>query len=254
MWLYITLIIFLSLLLVGGGWIDFRYLRHLVSWEHYKDSELSPFIACPAVSVVVMCENEGEQMEDNLPKLLDQLGIDVEVIVVNVASVDTTSDALKRLKLLYPQMRQTYVPASNSNLNTDSFGRMLGARAARYDWVLFVRPSFAPSSAVWLLDLLRYAESETMAVVDYGHVSDDAHRSESRLQWTRRYMKMARSVLNGRAITTAGGSLLVRKEWLLSRSAGDEVGECVYLCRRFNPFRRVILRAQSRRPDASIPW
>lgn len=265
------------LLILIAVWLVFRvvrryltYKRFFISWEYQDDKRLSPFVACPAVSVVVVCENEGDVMEDNLPKLLDQLGIDVEVVVVNAASTDMTSDALKRLAVQYPHLRQTYVPMRHSNLNVWEFGCLLGARASRYDWVLFVRPRFSPSSDVWLLDLLRYADGEVDAVIDYGHVTErDGH--ESMFAWLWRCIKMARTVLRGRALITGGGSVLVKKEWLLSRSVvesrqktlysrltGDlgeaAYGDCLYLCRRYNPLRRIILRARNRRPDVSTPW
>lgn len=246
---FFLVLVLLVLFVVCYRWL----LWNFISWEHLADTDLSPLIPCPAVSVVVVCENEGDDMEGNLPKLLEQLGIDVEVVVVNAASTDMTDDALKRLKIQYPHMRQTYVPMSNSNLNVWEFGCMLGARAARYDWVLFVPPSFTPSSEIWLLDLLRYADQKTKAVIDYGHVGEQNVR-ESWLSWMRRYVWMVFTAIQGRSVTTAGGSLLIRKNWLLDRTDATARGECVYLCRRFNPLRRVTLRVHNLCPSISAPW
>lgn len=228
-----------------------RYLnrRDVLDWDLQDDDDLPAVGDCPPVSVVIVCENEGVEMEENVPKLLEQHGVETEIIMVNAASTDTTIDAIKRLKVQYPQLRQTYVPQSYSNLNLWEFGCVLGARAARHDWVLLVHPSFAPAKVDWLSDLMRYADDGIDAVVDYGNdgYEDD---EESSFAWKRRYKKMARSVLKGRAIKTAKGSLLIRKEWLLGRNTeASRYGECIYVCRRAFPFSRVILRVQNRRPD-----
>lgn len=229
-----------------------RYnVRHLIERREELDDNLSPLIACPPISIIVVCQNEGRDMEENLPLLLRQRGIDSEVIVVNAASTDTTLDALKRLTIQYPHLRQTYVPTRNSGINIQESGALLGARAARNGWLLFVHPNFTPSSDLWALDLLRYITPSTKAIIDYGHTIFQEEAKESNRKWKRRVKKMTRTVLHGRAIVTAEGSMLVRKDWLLNRAKNTDRGECVYVCRRFNPLQRVILRVRNHRPDFS---
>lgn len=245
-----TLLAGLILLTVG---IHRYKVRHLIERWQEEDEELSPLVASPRVSVVVMCRNEGREMEENLPLLFAQQGVDVEVIVVNAASTDTTIDALKRLSLQYPRLRQTYVPISNTNLNPWEAGCTLGARAARHDWLLFIHSGFTPPSDLWMLDLLRYADDSVRAVVDFGHTNVRSG-SESKLAWQRRQRKMTRTALRGRAISSAGGSIIIRKSWVLDHLDDGRRAECIYVCRRFNPMQRLILRVRNRRPDFSIPW
>lgn len=245
-----TLLAGLILLTVG---IHRYQVRFLIERWHEDDEELSPIVASPRVSVVVMCQNEGREMEENLPLLFAQQGVDVEVIVVNAASTDTTIDALKRLTLQYPHLRQTYVPTSNTNLNPWEAGCTLGARAARHDWLLFIHSGFTPPSDLWMLDLLRYADSSVRAVVDYGHTNVRSG-SEKKFAWQRRQKKMTRTALSGRAIKSAGGSIMIRRSWVLDHHDDGQRRECIYVCRRFNPMQRLILRVQNRRPDFSIPW
>lgn len=248
---YIITAVLATLILSTVGIHRYR-VRHLMERYEEQDDELSPLIACPPISIVVVSQNEGRDMEENLPLLLRQRGIDLEVIVVNAASTDTTLDALKRLTIKYPQVRQTYVPTSNANINVLESGCMLGARAARNGWVLFVQPNFTPPSELWALDLLRYTSPTVKAVIDYGHTNYLEEVKESKWKWKRRVKKMTRTVLHGRAIVTADGSMLVRKDWLLNRAKNTDRGECVYVCRRFNPLQRVILRVRNHRPDFSV--
>lgn len=248
---YIITAVLAAIILTTVGIHRYK-VRHLIERYEEADDELSPLIACPPISIVVVSQNEGRDMEENLPRLLRQRGIDLEVIVVNAASTDTTIDALKRLTIQYPQLRQTYVPTSNANVNVQEAGCMLGARAARNGWVLFVQPSFTPPSDIWVLDLLRYTSPTAKAVIDYGHTNFREEVKESNYKWKRRVKKMTQTVLHGRAIVTAEGSMLIRKDWLLNRAKNTDRGECVYVCRRFDPLQRVILRVRNHRPDFSV--
>lgn len=250
-YIIIAAIIVLPLALYG---VYRHRTRFIIDWQKEDDDDLAAVVGCPPVSVVIVCQNEAGELEENVPRLMGQTGIEAEYIIVNAASTDTTADAIKRLHLQHPSLRQTYLPKSHSIQHLWQCGCILGARAARHEWVLFVHPDFAPSSPAWLLDLMRYADDSTCAVVDYGHTTELEEAEESGFGWQRRYKAMARTVSRGRAIVTAGGSLLIRKDWLLERGDEAERSECVYLCRRFLPLSRVILRVQNRRPLVAGPW
>lgn len=226
--------------------------RYVLERRKECEDDLSPLVVDPHVSVVVICRNEGRYMEENLPKIFAQQCVDFEVIVVNAASTDSTNDALKRLSLQYPQMRQTYVPGSNTNINVWESGYMLGARAARNEWVLFIPAKFNPPSDLWMLDLMRYTDAKAKAVVDYDNTSY-GDPNEQKGKWRRRYKKMTRTVRMGRAIVTGGGSLLIKRSWVLDSANEEGREECVYVCRRFAPMERLILRVRNRRPGFSGP-
>lgn len=232
-------------------WGVYRYsTRNIVVWWH-ENSDDDELVEVPTeVSVVVISENDGVSLEQYLPALMEQRGVNMEVIVVNAASTDSTSDALKRLKATYPQLRQTYVPLSNTALDLRDFASVLGAKAARNEWVLVMHADFCPPSEYWLLDLLQYADDTVCAVVDYGHVTYDYDDEPSQWGRWRAARKMARLARRGRAIAAASGSVLVQKSWLLDRSGESASGECVYLYNVQWPWDRLILRARSRRPGA----
>lgn len=246
----ITAILTLLILIVFG--IHLYLNRHVMDRWKEDAEELSPIVSSMPISVVVISHNEGRDMESNIPLLFAQKGAEVEIIVVNAASTDTTIDALKRLSLQYPQLRQTYVPQSNTNINIWETAYLLGARAARNEWVLYVSSSFTPDSDLWLIDLLRYTDPSVKAVVDYANVGK-SDREETKMAWKRRCKKMTRTIRKGRAIVTAGGSLLMKRGWILDHANDSERDECVYVCRRFPPIQRLILRVQNRRPDFSNP-
>lgn len=244
-----TMLVVLIVTTIGIHYFQNRYI--IERWKEQED-ELSSIVSSTPISIVIICRNEGREMEENIHKLIEQQCADVEIIVVNAASTDTTLDALKRLTLQYPQLRQTYVPQSNTNANVWESAYILGARAARNEWVLYVHSTFRPHSDLWLRDLLRYTDPSIKAVIDYSNFGD-MERSDTKRAWKRRCKKMTRTVRKGRAIVAAGGSVLIKRNWVLDQNYMNERDECFYICRRFPPQERVILRVQNRRPDFLSP-
>lgn len=242
-------------LLTATLWLTHRYrVRHLVSrWRENIADDVLAEVAIP-VTVVVISQNAGADLERHLPRVLEQRGIDFEVVVVDAASTDTTADALKRLKVRYPTLRQTYVPQSHANLDLWEFATVLGARAARNEWVLFVHAEFCPPSDTWLQDMMQYVDNTIHAFVDYGHVTRDFLDELSSFARRRERRKMARTALRGRAISAAGGSVLVQKDWYLDRGHREEAIECIYMYRLQNPWERVILRVRSRQGSDAFQW
>lgn len=234
-------------------WLLYRYtVRRVVSWWHEDIDDGSLVPVEQSFSLVVVSQNSGADIERNIPLLLEQKGVSHEVIVVNAASSDTTCDAVKRLTLDYPQLRQTYVPQSSANLNVWELACMLGARAARHEWVLFVNPGFVAPSDHWLLDLAQYVDSTLHVLVEYAYRGDAEAAS-----WGRRFVqerKMARTALRGRAIDVAGGNVLVQRDWYVARANDTAERECLYLYRDSCFWNRVILRVRSHRLSDAFRW
>lgn len=243
--------------LLGGGlvvlvllwWAWRRYsLRHIVSRWHEGREDLDEALSDVdrAVSVIVISRGDGYSVERNLPAVLGQQRVTMEVIVVDADSQETegvrTTDALKRLKVAFPQLRQTYVPPTGDHRHPEVLAGMLGARAARYDTLLFVPPTFEAESDSWLLDLLQYVDDSVHALVDYART--DAEGEESfwaRRRQRRQMMKTAKKC----TIDAAGGSMMVQKEWFLRSLSGEnEAGECVFLYTDRYAGRRDVVRAE----------
>lgn len=235
-------------------WAIYRYkVRYLVTkWCEDTADDVLAEVTIP-VSVVVISQNAGADLERHVPRLMEQRGVTYEVVVVDAASTDTTVDALKRLKTNYPTLRQTYVPQSHANLDVWDFATVLGARAARHEWVLFVHAEFCPPSETWLQDLMQYVDESIHAFVDYGHVTRDFLDELSSFARRRECRKMARTALRGRAISAAGGSVLVKKDWYLDRANREERVECIYQY-HLRPSKRVILRVRSRQGSDAFQW
>ncbi len=180
----------------------------------------------PDVSVVVVSEGDGALLEANLPYILHQMHCLVEVVVVDVSAADThtavsTSDALKRLRQTFPQLRQTYVPATSRNVDRLQAGYTLGIRAARAPWVALTEPDCVPESYEWLSQMLVLTEGDDVDVVmgyaNFDLTEDVAGVRRAAFGRLKRFICYARAALNGRAVGVDGCNVLLRREWFVGQ-------------------------------------
>lgn len=116
-----------------------------------KKGELSvPDAALPAISVIVTSKNSAEELERNLPFILEQDYPDFEVIVVNRGSTDDTDMVLKAAEQKYSRLYHTYVPAEAEGVNEKKLALTLGVKAAKNDFLLFTEAYCKPSSKDWI--------------------------------------------------------------------------------------------------------
>jgi hypothetical protein len=142
-----------------------------------------------AVTVVVVCRDEGEMLERTLPAIMNQRGVDFEVVVVDDCSDDTTPDVIKRMMHRYPSLRHTFVPRTARYVSHGKLAVTLGVKAARNPWIVLTRPTCAPLTDLWLKSLAAHFAPGTDVVLGYANYADDgtaaARRAVfGRLQWS----------------------------------------------------------------------
>lgn len=116
-----------------------------------KKGELSvPDKSLPPISVIVTSKNSAEELEQNLPFIIEQDYPDFEVIVVNRGSTDDTDMVLKAAKQKYPQLYHTYVPVEAEGLNEKKLALTLGIKAAKNEYLLFTEAYCKPCSKEWI--------------------------------------------------------------------------------------------------------
>ncbi len=91
----------------------------------------------PRVSVVVAARNEVDRIETTVRRLLDQRGIDLELIVVDDRSEDATAAVLARLASVHPALRVMRVDTLPAGWLGKCHALHTGAAAATGDWILF---------------------------------------------------------------------------------------------------------------------
>lgn len=178
----------------------------------------------PEVSVIVVSEGDGALLEANLPYVLRQFQQRVEVIVVDISTSGThaavsTSDALKRIRQRFPQLRQTYVPVTCRNVDRRQLGYTLGIRAARAPWVAFTEPDCVPESYEWLSQMVELARGDDADVV-LGYCNYDIAEGTPGVRRAafgrlKRFLYYSRAALNGRAVGADACNVLVRRQWFM---------------------------------------
>ncbi|MCE5206006.1 MAG: glycosyltransferase [Porphyromonadaceae bacterium] len=104
----------------------------------------------PGISVIITSKNNSEELEKNLPFILEQDYPRFEVIVVNSGSTDETDIVLKAAELKYPQLYHTFVPDEADSINEKKLALTLGIKAAKYDLLLFTEDFCKPCSNQWI--------------------------------------------------------------------------------------------------------
>lgn len=217
---------FHAILIAAAAMALFGVLTFVACRLRLRRSVRRGLVAAPAasagageegVSVVICCHDEGRALEEHLPKIMEQRGVRMEVIVADDCSTDSTPDVLKRMEARYPNLRHTFVPATARYVSHEKLAITLGVKAARYPWIVLTRPACAPLTDLWLKSLsARFAEG-TNIVLGYANYADDGSRAARRGIYERlRYSLAWYSATRGRAIGADGCNMAFRREAFLA--------------------------------------
>ena len=125
-------------------------------------------IAAKGVSVIICARNEAENLRHYLHAICCQDYPLFEVIVVNDASEDDTQTVLEHYTQLFRNLRITFVPQQTtafSRQNAALLPLTLAAKAAQYDYLLFVKPDSRPESRNWLSEMMQGFDNEGVDMV-----------------------------------------------------------------------------------------
>ena len=118
-------------------------------------------------SVVMTVHDQEQEIENELPRLLEQQYEDFEVIVVDDHSSDSTADVLNRLKGEHPQLYTTFLPKYQFRQQRRRLAFSIGVKAARKSWLVFTDPTSTPPSETWLEELAEHTKGGTVLILGY---------------------------------------------------------------------------------------
>lgn len=106
------------------------------------------------VSIIVTCHEQRSQLGRLLPTLLSQqYEGEYEVIVVDMLHDKDTDEWLEEMKTLYPHLHHTFCPASARGIDVHKLALTLGAKAANYEWLVFLSAGVGAPGDDWLTRL-----------------------------------------------------------------------------------------------------
>lgn len=122
----------------------------------------------PSVSVIICARNEEDNLREFLPKVLEQDYPNFEVIVVNDASEDNTSQVLDDFAKLYPHLYVTNMPNDINIISRKKLAVTVGVKAAKNELLLMTDADCYPASKDWIRSMVSNVTDGIEFVVGYG--------------------------------------------------------------------------------------
>jgi len=162
----VLLCIFGTTILIQLVYYVFVYGR-IFTFSKHKKIEKSAHQQVP-VSVIICARNEAENLEKNLPSILEQNYSNYEVIVVNDCSFDETEQVLIRMKAQYSHLRTTFIKEDSKFSHGKKLALTIGIKAAQNEWLLLTDADCSPQSPDWIAYMASNFTENTGVVLGYG--------------------------------------------------------------------------------------
>lgn len=114
----------------------------------------------PGVSVIIAAHNERYNLSQYLQALLSQDWPTYEVIVVDDGSEDETRAIVESYMVNDSRLRMTFVPYGARVRSTKKLALTLGAKAAKYDYLLLTDADCVPESPHWIHEMMAGFEGQ----------------------------------------------------------------------------------------------
>lgn len=123
----------------------------------------------PPLSVIIVAKDSPQELQENLPFILEQAYPEFEVIVIHDRLAEDCDDVLKILEDKYSHLYHTFIPDSARYISHKKLGITMGIKASRYDWLVFTEPNCRPQSDQWLRKIARNFTPATEIVLGYSN-------------------------------------------------------------------------------------
>lgn len=122
--------------------------------------------------------DQADELKENLPAFLTQVyEPGYEVIVVDEASTDNTSDVLKLYKQAYPLLYTTFMPNPSSRFMRRKMALNIGLKASKNEWVIINNVNIKPKFDTELQTIVDALDDE--AEITLGYFSKKGIRLQS---------------------------------------------------------------------------
>lgn len=118
------------------------------------------------VSIIVSCQEQLPELKRLLPLLLSQhYRGEYEVIVVDKQGDKDTIEWLEGMEEQYPHLSHTFCPHTARDISIQRLALSLGAKAANYEWLVFLSVEARLTGNDWLSQLTAFCNDGTDAVL-----------------------------------------------------------------------------------------
>lgn len=168
------------------------------------------------IAIVIPVHDNGSEIKNNLRKYLEQeVEGELQVIVVDDHSTDSTPDVLKRMRQDYPQLYTTFIPAS-SHRKRRRLALTVGAKAAKGEWVALADIDYVPENNQWLASLMAEAQGGGVSCVAAPCKINRGSLLKQLKRW-RKTFGLRRKVRGSECFEMPLNNVLVRKDTLICK-------------------------------------
>ena len=119
------------------------------------------------ISVVVYSNRDAENIQKNLPLLLNQNYPQYEIIVVCDGFDDDSENLLKRFSIENQHLYYTFVPNNTQYLSHKKLALTMGIKAAKYELILFTEINSYPLNNQWITSMASAYKQNTEIVLGF---------------------------------------------------------------------------------------
>jgi poly-beta-1,6-N-acetyl-D-glucosamine synthase len=174
------------------------------------------------VSVIICARNESANLAQNLPAVLEQNYPDFEVVVVNDASEDNSSDILEALGKRYPHLKVVFISSDEKITRGKKQALSVGIREAQHELLLLTDADCSPASKNWISEMTSGLSANQQLILGLGpyrtghHLLDTlvafetattAQQYLSYALWDMPYMGVGRNMAYTKTLFSKAGGL-----------------------------------------------
>ena len=155
------LFLFLVLFQLFYQFISYRKLLFYNVNTELKEKKSS----LPPVSIIICAKNEATNLEQYLPRFLEQDYPEFQVIVVNDCSDDRSADVLEELSKHHDHLYFTNIKSDPIYRHGKKLAVTLGIKAAKYEHLVFTDADCFPTSKDWLYTMANNFSDEKKLII-----------------------------------------------------------------------------------------
>ncbi len=121
-----------------------------------------------SISVIVCAKNEAENVVRFIPLLAEQDYPDFEIILIDDASSDPTTEIFEEFEKQYSNVRLVKVKNNEAFWGNKKYALTLGIKASQKDYLLFTDADCYPASKDWIKTMSSQFTMQKTIVLGYG--------------------------------------------------------------------------------------
>lgn len=120
------------------------------------------------ISVIICAKNEAKNLQEFLPKIINQNYPNFEIILINDASTDTTLEIMEAFKELHSKIKIVNVKNNEAFWGNKKYALTLGIKTATNKHLLFTDADCKPVSDLWIQQMANQFSNNKSIVLGYG--------------------------------------------------------------------------------------